>query len=258
MTIGKSRPAARLALLLLSTCAPQDVPAANPPGGTAAETLAGILSGRHGSGAIAGAALGAVTGQASLATRGGEITVSHPVAPSGYGLHVHILPGRMVDDSTLGEIARFHCARLLSAGPGGVLSQAAKDRPATALFVLPTRLDMPRGTSRYIDVALAHELLRQRVPQPNMTRVHVVATAQPLGAGEPQVTDKVIQLQGMAPPFVTTWLLRLAQSIEDGRIDAPETLDLRLRSVFWQVGAAGSRVGIKPAAATPGPACSAR
>ena len=192
-----------------------------------------------------------------MMTRGGEVTVAAPVAPSGYGLYVHILPGRMVDDATLGEIARFHCARLLAASAGGILRQAAADRPTTALFVLPARQGMPRGTSQYVDVALAHELLRLRVPQPDMTHVYIVATALPLAAAGPQATDRVIQLQGMAPPFVAAWLLRLAQSIEEGRIDTPDTLDLRLRSLFWQVGAAGSLVGIKPAAAAPAPACAA-
>lgn len=246
----------------LAGCAERPTPPTATPGG--AEGLAAALVGARSrsawiglqSGALVGALAGFLIGR-PLAVRGGEVTAAAPQPPAGYGLYLYILPGRRVDDATLAAIARAHCARLLPSRVGLLARSAGDERRATALFVLPVREGTPRGTATHVDVALAHDLLRLRLPAFDPADVHVLATAAPLIDATARPDDRIIRLARMAPPFMAEWLLRLADQVEAGRMGTPDELDLRLRSVLWRIGAAGSLVGIQPAAAQDGPACAA-
>jgi hypothetical protein len=59
----------------------------------------------------------------------------------------------------------------------------------------------------------------------------------------------VITLGRIAPTFIGTWLARLQGLIEQGRIESPAVLALRVRSLLVEVNAMGSLIGVTPAEA---------
>lgn len=171
------------------------------------------------------------------------ITPANPMPQAGFGLYVYILPEREVDRSVLNGIEEFH--RCLDAAGAG-------EAPKTiALMILPVR----GPAAPQLDTALSHDLVRTVVvdAQIDTREVYVVATNAPLIRGtrvDPRAAV-VITLGRIAPSFVGTWLARLQGLIEQGRIESPATLALKVRSLLVEVNAIGSLIGVKPADAAP-------
>jgi hypothetical protein len=171
------------------------------------------------------------------------VTPANPLPSAGFGLYVYILPEREVDGATLRQIEEFHRC-LDSAGRG--------EAPATiALMILPTR----GPTAPQLDTAFSHDLVRTVVADAAIeTReVYIVATHAPLVRGiksDPRAVI-VITLGRIAPTFIGTWLARLQGLIEQGRIQSPAALALKVRSLLVEVNAIGSLIGITPADAAP-------
>jgi len=178
------------------------------------------------------------------AVRKAVVTPSAPVPQRGFGLYVYILPELEVDPSILQRVEEYHQCRLDVVGTGDV--------PSTiALMILPIRsIEVPRA-----DTALSHDLVRTVVPDDlvDPREVYVIATNSPLSRGtrtDPRQAA-VITLGRIAPDFVGSWLARLQALIEQGRIESPAALALRVRSLLVEVNAIGSLIGITPANATP-------
>jgi hypothetical protein len=175
--------------------------------------------------------------------RKSTVTPLDPTPPAGFGLYVYILPERNTDASILGALEEYH--RCLDA-PG-----AAEAAPTIALMILPVRsAELPRT-----DTALSHDLVRTAVPDDQIDdrEVYLVAANAPLIRGirvAPEAV-KVILIGRIAPTFIGDWLARTQSLIEEGKLESPAALDLRLRSVLVEVNAIGSLIGIKPAEAAP-------
>jgi hypothetical protein len=171
------------------------------------------------------------------------VTPNDPTPPAGFGLYVYVLPEREVNPSILRALEEFH--RCLDA-PG------TADAPRTiALMILPVRsADSPRT-----DTALSHDFVRTAVPRDRIDdrEVYLVATNQPLIRGIRAAPEsvKVILLGRIAPMFIGNWLARLQSLIEEGQLESPAALALRVRSVMVEVNAIGTLIGIKPADAAP-------
>ena len=171
------------------------------------------------------------------------VTPADPLPQPGFGLYVYILPEREVDVSIQRGIEEFH--RCLDPAAAG------EARKTIALMILPTR----GPAAPEVDTALAHDLVRTAIADERIdTReVYVVAANSPLIRGfraDPRALT-VITLGRIAPTFVGTWLAGLQGLIEQGRIESPATLALRVRSLLVEVNAVGSLIGITPAGAAP-------
>ena len=182
-----------------------------------------------------------VTFAAGGSVRKAVVTPANPLPQAGFGLYVYILPEREVDSSILRGIEEFHrCLDLAGVG----------EAPRTiALMILPTR----GPAVPQVDRALSHDLVRTAIAddQIDTREVYVAATNAPLVRGvraDPQAVT-VITLGRIAPTFIGTWLARLQGLIEQGRIESPAVLALRVRSLLVEVNAMGSLIGVTPAEA---------
>jgi hypothetical protein len=182
-----------------------------------------------------------VTFAAGGSVRKAVVTPANPLPQAGFGLYVYILPEREVDSSILRGIEEFHrCLDLAGVG----------EAPRTiALMILPTR----GPAVPQVDRALSHDLVRTAIAddQIDTREVYVAATNAPLVRGvraDPQAVT-VITLGRIAPSFIGTWLARLQGLIEQGRIESPAVLALRVRSLLVEVNAIGSLIGVTPAEA---------
>lgn len=178
------------------------------------------------------------------AVRKAIVTPTTPLPQRGFGLYVYILPELDVDPAILQRIEEYHHCRLDAVGTG----EASE---TIALMILPIRnIDTPR-----VDTALSHDLVRTVVADEliDAREVYLIATNSPLIRGtriDPRFAT-VITLGRIAPDYVGSWLARLQSFIEQGRIESPASLALRIRSLLVEVNAIGSLIGITPANAAP-------
>jgi len=181
------------------------------------------------------------------------VTSSKPFADSGYGLYVYQLPGTQVRADVLAAIEHFNCAELHP-----VLASEHNSQ-AVALMVLPVYQTSLTAGVPHIDLSLSADFLNTAITDPDPTAVYIVITGTPIRDLHRHLAGTsffAIKLGFLAPPFVENWLSRLRQNIEQDNITSPRALDLKLRSVFWQIGSAGELIGVNPAyAASPETAC---
>ncbi len=153
--------------------------------------------------------------------RGGEISVEHPMPPSGFGLYLYVLPEREVSVAMQTALMKFHEC-LNRPGP--------TDRPRrVALMIMPVR---HTSSGDRIDIALAHDYLRTLPVQESRThnQVWFVASNTPLRPDAPTPDATPIPLGRIAPALVSDWLFRFQDNIEQGSVAAPSDWLPRIES----------------------------
>src|SRR5437763_1490394 len=206
------------------------------------------------------------------------VAYATPAVPpgTGYGNHpiYHPAPGlppRAADGGAPGALRHreFRVESYPTAPPGGGPSPppAVAAGPHPVGSAPPTASVPPAPVARpysgtaparrravpQVDRALSHDLVRTAIAddQIDTREVYVAATNAPLVRGvraDPQAVT-VITLGRIAPTFIGTWLARLQGLIEQGRIESPAVLALRVRSLLVEVNAMGSLIGVTPCAA---------